>query len=179
MKPGDIIFYSAKMYNPKTIIKHDMVHIEVFLGGKTGEKSIGSRTSINQVSYHDSYRFVGRKYHSIQYHYKSLDTWLEGICKSWCPEHKWKTSRYQLSEGNNHKLVAKFLRKRGLEEIEKGMGVSNAARFRWTNKASEINFKQFIEGKHVANHLSNSSILTNKVKFFKNLTKLAAKMKSG
>ena len=66
MKPGDIIFYSAKMYNPKTIIKHDMVHIEVFLGGKTGEKSIGSRTSINQVSYHDSYRFVGRKYHSTE-----------------------------------------------------------------------------------------------------------------
>ena len=65
MKPGDLIFYSAQYFNPKTIIKHDMVHIEVFLGGKTGEKSIGSRTSINQVSYHDSYRFVGRKYHSI------------------------------------------------------------------------------------------------------------------
>lgn len=47
MRPGDIIFYSAIMNNPKTIIKHDMVHIEVFLGGKTGEKSIGSRTSIN------------------------------------------------------------------------------------------------------------------------------------
>ena len=47
MKPGDLIFYSAQYYNPKTIIKHDMVHIEVFLGGKTGEKSIGSRTSIN------------------------------------------------------------------------------------------------------------------------------------
>lgn len=47
MRPGDLIFYSAKYDNPKTIIKHDMVHIEVFLGGKTGEKSIGSRTSIN------------------------------------------------------------------------------------------------------------------------------------
>lgn len=47
LKPGDLIFYSAKYYNPKTIIKHDMVHIEVFLGGKSGEKSLGSRTSIN------------------------------------------------------------------------------------------------------------------------------------
>ena len=46
MKPGDLIFYSAQYYNPKTIIKHDMVHIEVFLGGKTGEKTIGSRTSL-------------------------------------------------------------------------------------------------------------------------------------
>ena len=167
MRPGDIIFYSAKMYNPKTIIKHDMVHIEVYLGGKSGEKSIGSRTSINQVSYHDSYRFVGRKYHSIQYHYRSLDTWLEGICKSWCPDHKWRTSRYALTEGNNHRLVAKFLRKRGLEEIEQGMRLTDKARFRWTNKPSEINYKIFQEGKHVANHVSNSNLLTNKNKFFK------------
>lgn len=65
MKPGDIIFYSAIYNNPKTIVKHNMVHIEVFLGGKTGEKTIGSRTSLGQVSYHDSYKFVGRKYHSI------------------------------------------------------------------------------------------------------------------
>ena len=165
------------MNNPKTIIKHDMVHIEVFLGGKTGEKTIGSRTSLGQVSYHNSYKFVGRKYNNIQYHFKSLDTWLEGICKSWCPDHRWRTSRYALTEGNNHKLVAKFLRKRGLEALEQGMSLTDKARFRWSNKPSEINYKIFEEGRHVANHLSNSSLLTNKAKLFKALRLIDIQMK--
>ena len=80
MKPGDIIFYTAQYYHPKHIQKHDMVHIEVFLGGESGEKSIGSRTCVNHVSYHDSYKFVSTSYHSIEYHYRSLETWLDGIC---------------------------------------------------------------------------------------------------
>ena len=179
MRPGDLIFYSAKYYNPKTIIKHDMVHIEVFLGGKTGEKSIGSRTSLNQVSYHDSFRFVGRKYHSIEYHYKSLDTWLDGICKSWCPEHKWRRSNYQVAEGNNHKLVIKWLRRRGLEPISEGMRVATKTpRFRWFNKPSEVtSWKSFVEGKHVVNHFSNSSILTNRLKLLKLFKRLNDAMK--
>jgi len=39
MQPGDIIFYSADYYRPMHVQKHDMVHVEVFLGdGKpTGE----------------------------------------------------------------------------------------------------------------------------------------------
>ena len=79
-----------------------MVHIEVYLGGEgTPEKSIGSRTNINEVSYHDSYKFVSTSYHSIKYHYRSLDTWLDGVCKSWCSQHKWKSTRYCVNEGNN------------------------------------------------------------------------------
>ena len=58
-----------------------MVHIEVYLGGT---RSIGSRTQINHVAYHDDFKFATTSYHSINYHYKSLDTWLEGICRSWC-----------------------------------------------------------------------------------------------
>lgn len=27
------------------------------------------------------------------YHYKSIDTWLEGVCKSFCPEHPWRDDR--------------------------------------------------------------------------------------
>ena len=103
MKPGDLIFYSAEYYEPKHIQKHDMVHIEVFLGGgSNNERSIGSRTCINEVSYHDSFRFVSASYHSIQYHYRSLETWLDGVCHSICPEHKWRVSRYTVAEGNNH-----------------------------------------------------------------------------
>lgn len=31
----------------------------------------------------------------MQYHFKSIDTWLKGICRSHCPEHHWKRSKYQ------------------------------------------------------------------------------------
>jgi len=58
------------------------------------------------------------------------------------------------------------------------MRLSEKIRFRWALKPSEINFKQFIEGKHVVNHLSNSSLLTNKFKFFKALLKLRKSLKS-
>ena len=102
MKPGDLIFYSATYYSPKHIQKHDMVHIEVYLGGESVERSIGSRTCINEVSYHDSYKFVSTSYHSMKFHYRSIDTWLDGICKSFCHEHKWKSARHAVTEGNNH-----------------------------------------------------------------------------
>ena len=31
----------------------------------------------------------------MQYHFKSIDTWLKGICRSHCPEHSWTRSKYQ------------------------------------------------------------------------------------
>ena len=45
LQPGDLIFYSATFYEDKKFKKqkHDMVHVEIFLGGETGEQSIGSR----------------------------------------------------------------------------------------------------------------------------------------
>lgn len=156
-----------------------MVHIEVFLGGASGEKSIGSRTCINEVSYHDSYKFVSTSYHSIKYHYRSIETWLDGICRSYCPQHKWKAARYAVSEGNNHQLITNLLFKRGCEEIGKGMRNTDKVRIRWTHKPAEINFRQFVEGKHLVNHLSNSSILTNKFKLIDLIEKLKKSMLVG
>ena len=44
MKPGDLVFISGKYYNEKMRKqKHDMVHVEIFTGGETGEQSIGAR----------------------------------------------------------------------------------------------------------------------------------------
>jgi len=38
MKPGDLVFYSGIYYNPNARQqKHHMVHVEIFLGGETGE----------------------------------------------------------------------------------------------------------------------------------------------
>ena len=48
-----------------------------------------------RVQYHDSYKFNAKSYHSMEYHFKSIDTWLMGICQSHCTEHSWKRSKYQ------------------------------------------------------------------------------------
>lgn len=53
------------------------------------------------MKYFDSYKFESTAYHSIQFHYKSLDTWLEGICKSHCKEHSWNSSNLQWAPGKN------------------------------------------------------------------------------
>jgi hypothetical protein len=41
----------------------------------------------------DTFRFESKLYHDVKYHYKSIDPWLEGINKSYCPEHKWRDDR--------------------------------------------------------------------------------------
>lgn len=89
LAPGDLIFYSAKFYDPRRKIqKHNIVHIEVFIGGSTGEATIGSR-SRQHVSKHDSFRFVSENYYDIEYHYKSIEPWLQGRLESNCSEHNW------------------------------------------------------------------------------------------
>lgn len=59
--------------------KHDMVHVEVWLGD--GPKTIGARWQKGKVQVFDSYRFVSKSYHNMVYHFKSIDTWLQGICR--------------------------------------------------------------------------------------------------
>ena len=56
-----------------------MVHVEVMCG--EGEKSIGSRWHRGHVQVFDSYQFVSTSYHSMQYHFRSIDTWLQGVCR--------------------------------------------------------------------------------------------------
>ena len=76
-----------------------MVHVEVFTGGETGEQSIGARWQKGVIKYFDSFKFESTSYHSIKFHYKSLDTWLEGVCKSHCAEHSWNSSNLQWAPG--------------------------------------------------------------------------------
>ena len=37
----------------------------------------------------------------MQYHYRSIDTWLDGICKSHCSQHKWSSANLQWAPGKN------------------------------------------------------------------------------
>lgn len=94
LKPGDLVFVSGIYHNPKSKKqRHNMVHVEVWAGN--GDKTIGARWQRGKVQYHNSYKFNAKSYHSMQYHFKSIDTWLKGICKSHCPEHAWKRSKYK------------------------------------------------------------------------------------
>ena len=36
---------------------------------------------LHSVEVHDSYQFVSKSYHSMQYYFRSIDTWLKGVCK--------------------------------------------------------------------------------------------------
>jgi len=100
MKPGDLVFYTG-IYNNEKMRKqkHDLVHVEIFTGGETGEQSIGARWQRGVVQYFDSYKFTSTSYHSIQFRYKSLDTWLEGVCKSHCDQHSWSSSNIMWAPG--------------------------------------------------------------------------------
>lgn len=74
--------------------KHNMVHVEIWLGD--GNKTIGARWQKGVVEIHNSYQYVSKSYHSMKYHFRSIDTWLNGICKSHCTEHLWKISKRTL-----------------------------------------------------------------------------------
>jgi hypothetical protein len=53
--------------------------------------SLGSRRA-DRVAVHDTYEFPGHKtvrYHSIKYHIRSIDPWLDGVCRSHCEKHSW------------------------------------------------------------------------------------------
>jgi hypothetical protein len=92
LKPGDLIFYEGKFNSPRhKPQKHNNVHVEIFLGGETGEGTIGSRYQRGKVGIFPSYKFKSTTWDLVQYHFRSIDTWLDGVCKSCCPEHKWES----------------------------------------------------------------------------------------
>ena len=90
LKLGDLIFYEGT-YNSKRskVQKHNTVHVEIFLGGETGEATIASRFHKGRVGIFSSFKFDSTSWTLIKHHFRSLDTWLDGECKSHCPEHSW------------------------------------------------------------------------------------------
>jgi hypothetical protein len=59
--------------------KHNMTHVEIWLGD--GVKTIGARWQKGKVQVFDSYMFNATSYHSPTYIFKSIDTWLMGVCR--------------------------------------------------------------------------------------------------
>ena len=100
LRPGDLIFYAGEYRDPEKAPKrHQMVHIEIYLG--PGDRSIGSRSAcwqyidkglkketselsgvqLSGVQVYQSYLCVSRKWFPPQVTYCSLDKWLEGQCQ--------------------------------------------------------------------------------------------------
>jgi len=90
LKPGDLIFYQGKYYDKtKKNQIHHMTHVEIFLGGETGESTIGARYKTGTIQIFDSYKFDSKTWELSKYHFKSIDIWIQGICKSFCGTHRW------------------------------------------------------------------------------------------
>ncbi len=90
LKPGDLIFYEGTYNSPRSKgQKHNCVHVEIFLGGETGEATIGARYFKGTVKIFDSFKFPCTTWTAYKHHFCSIDTWLDGVCQSICPEHPW------------------------------------------------------------------------------------------
>jgi len=96
MQQGDLIFFSGKYYPDinSNQQRHYITHVEIYLG--EGEKTIGSRAKHGYVDTFDSSQFLSDQYYNVKYHFKSIDTWLKGIHKSFCPLHKWHEEKKKI-----------------------------------------------------------------------------------
>ena len=55
-----------------------MVHVEIYMGEG---RSLGARLQKGVIQIFDSYKFESKNYYNMKYFYKSIDNWLDGICK--------------------------------------------------------------------------------------------------
>ena len=90
LEEGDLIFFTGDYYreNQKKQ-KHDMVHVEIFVGGKTGKGVIGSREKQKWIKEYDSYEFDSKSWKLKEVYFVKIDTWLGGELKNHCKEHDW------------------------------------------------------------------------------------------
>jgi len=111
LEPGDLIFWTATYDDPlKRKAKHDLVHVEIFLGGgKDGESTVGSRyefadvgDAVPGVHEFSTYRsFGGHGAHGHRTLFRKIDAWLEGACINHCRECTWGELRKQACGANS------------------------------------------------------------------------------
>lgn len=61
-------------------MKHNIMHVEVYLGPE--EHTIAARWNTGVVQIFPSYKFESKSYRITDIIFKSIDPWLEGLCKS-------------------------------------------------------------------------------------------------
>lgn len=74
-------------FNNKIKRIHDLVHVEVFLKGENNKQTIAAWNRKGVIEIYNDYIFETTRYHNIKIIFKSIDTWLEGICWSFCNLH--------------------------------------------------------------------------------------------
>eukprot|EP00828_Plagiopyla_frontata_P032251 TRINITY_DN42073_c0_g1_i1.p1 TRINITY_DN42073_c0_g1~~TRINITY_DN42073_c0_g1_i1.p1 ORF type:complete len:150 (-),score=26.31 TRINITY_DN42073_c0_g1_i1:102-551(-) len=64
MQPGDLRFYSAIYFDAeKKPHAHNLTHVEIYLGGNSGEESIAARYRKGVVQIFESYKFSSTLYY--------------------------------------------------------------------------------------------------------------------
>lgn len=76
-----------------------MVHVEIYLGGETGLETIGARYQKGVIQIFPSYQFESKLWSLKEYHFCSIETWLDGICQSHCQEHPWINTKTRIGLG--------------------------------------------------------------------------------
>ena len=67
-----------------------MVHVEMYdPTPENPKRCFGSRWNDGVVSYFDSYEFKASPWELEKITFCNIDTWLDGVCCSVCPEHEW------------------------------------------------------------------------------------------
>eukprot|EP00798_Chlamydomonas_sp_ICE-L_P029818 gene29818-12731_t len=87
LQPGDLVFYSGVYVNPKSKPHPSkMTHVEIFVGGDSGEATIGSGALAGE----ESLLQLQPNVDAADMFYCRIDTWLQGAC---VPEHPdlWKS----------------------------------------------------------------------------------------
>ena len=140
LKPGDLIFTAGTYFKEgKKPQKHDMVHIEVFIGGgESGLQTIGARRQTGVVEILPSYKFESKSYKITKQYLRSLDTWLSGKCaplldpKYW--ETKFKTNTAHLDSCPDKKSV--FDACDDDEDNNEGEALDENAKYFYVNKSN-------------------------------------------
>lgn len=117
------------------------MHVEIFLGGSTGEETIAAREPRGVVSIFDTYKFESSNYHSIIYRFKSIDTWLKGIHRTFCKEHLWH------EEANLKNKFSLFNVVEDAEEKIEENNIKNNEKTNENNQKPDINGGSNINGK--------------------------------
>ena len=106
LKPGDLIFYQGPYKSARSKQqKHNMVHVEIFYPGETGEGTIGSRYAKSGVDIFPSYKFPSNLWELENFYFCSIETWLNGECVSHCAEHPWKCHDLELAAAAGSKSI--------------------------------------------------------------------------
>mmetsp|Transcript_15247 Transcript_15247/g.25137 ORF Transcript_15247/g.25137 Transcript_15247/m.25137 type:complete len:237 (+) Transcript_15247:462-1172(+) len=94
LSPGDLIFLTGTYHDPNRKKQpHNLVHVEIFLGGRTGQCTIASRLVAGTVQEYDTFKYESKSYGNVVYHYRSIDPWIQGICESSCTQHPWSRKK--------------------------------------------------------------------------------------